>query len=77
MLSERSCDSSTGQGERAIVERPVAVGHLRYTVGLGNEMLGDDERFARSISLAVWFMTCFATFPSEGFKLMKTILRLE
>ena len=36
-LSERSCDLLTGQGEIASVERPVAVGHLQDTVGLGNE----------------------------------------
>jgi hypothetical protein len=37
VLSERSCDSSTGQGERASVERPIAAGHLQDTVGLSNE----------------------------------------
>ena len=30
--SERSCDSLTGQGERASVERCIAAGHLKYTV---------------------------------------------
>ena len=72
VLSEQSCDSSTGQGERASVELPIAAGHLQDTVGLSNEMLGDDERFTRSTSLAVCFMTCFASFPSERFKLNKS-----
>ena len=36
-LSERSCDSLTGQGERASSERPIAAGHLQDTVGLGSE----------------------------------------
>jgi hypothetical protein len=38
VLSERSSDSSMGQGERASVEPPIAVVHLQDTVGLGNEM---------------------------------------
>jgi hypothetical protein len=38
-LSERSFDSSTGQGERASVELPVVAGHLQDIVGLSNEML--------------------------------------
>jgi hypothetical protein len=37
VLSEQICDSSMGQGGKAIVERPVAAGHLRNTVGLSNE----------------------------------------
>ena len=66
-LSERRCDSSMGQGERASVEFPVAAGHLQDMIGLNNEMLeGDDKRFTRSTSLAVCFMTCFVSFPSEG-----------
>ena len=36
VLSERSFDSSTGQGERANVEPPIAVVHLQDIVGLGN-----------------------------------------
>jgi len=39
VLSERSFDSSTGQGERASVEPPIGVVHLQDIVGLGNEML--------------------------------------
>jgi hypothetical protein len=70
--SKQSCDLSTGQGERASVELPIATGHLQHTVCLRNEMLGDDERFTRSTSLAVCFMTCFASFPSEWFKLNGT-----
>ena len=69
VLSERNCDLSKGQGERANVECPVAAGRLQYTVGLGNEILGGDKLFARSKSLAVCFMICFASFPSERFKL--------
>jgi hypothetical protein len=37
VLSEQSCDSSTGQGERASVERPVGAGHLQDAVCLSNE----------------------------------------
>jgi hypothetical protein len=36
-LPERTCDSLTGQGERASIERcrtRIAVGHLQDTVGL-------------------------------------------
>jgi len=32
VLSEQSCDLSTGQGERASIERYIAAGHLRDTV---------------------------------------------
>ena len=35
--SEQSRDSLTGQGQRASVERLVAAGHLKHTIGLGNE----------------------------------------
>jgi hypothetical protein len=35
------------------------------------ERLGDDERFARSTSLAVCLMTFFVSFPSEWFELNK------
>ena len=34
VLSGQSCDSSTGQEERASVERRIAAGHLKDTVGL-------------------------------------------
>ena len=44
--SERSCDSWTGQGERASVELPIAAGHLQQAVGLSKEILEDNERFA-------------------------------
>jgi hypothetical protein len=37
VLSERSCDLLTGQGETASVERPVAVGRLQNTVSLSDE----------------------------------------
>jgi hypothetical protein len=38
VLSERSFDSLTGQGERASVEPPIAVVHLQDIVELGNKM---------------------------------------
>jgi hypothetical protein len=38
VLSERSYDSSTGQGERASVEHPIVVGHLHDIVELGTEI---------------------------------------
>ena len=41
VLPKRSCGSSTGQGERASVERPFAVDHLQDTVSLGNEGQGE------------------------------------
>jgi hypothetical protein len=51
VLSERSFDSSTGQGERASVEPPIAVVHLQDLVGLSKEMLrGNNERFVLFIS---------------------------
>jgi hypothetical protein len=51
VLSERSFDSSTDQGERASVEPPIAVVHLQDIVGLGNETLkGNNERFVLFIS---------------------------
>ena len=37
VISKRSFDSSTDQGETANVEPPFAAGHLQNTVGLGNE----------------------------------------
>jgi hypothetical protein len=40
VISKRSYDSSTDQGETASVERPFAAGHLQNTVGLGNEREG-------------------------------------
>ena len=55
VLSERSCDSSTGQGERASVERPVAAGHLQDTVGLSNERWEkNNKRFILFISFNTW-----------------------
>ena len=51
VLSERSFDSSTGQGERASVEPPIAVVHLQHIVGPSNKMLkGNNERFVLFIS---------------------------
>jgi hypothetical protein len=35
VYNRRCCDSSTDQGERAIAERPVTIGYLQDTVGLG------------------------------------------
>ena len=37
VLQKRSCDSSTGQGGRASVERPIGAGHLQDTLNVGNE----------------------------------------
>jgi len=37
VLSEQCFDSSTGQRERASVERPIAVVDLKDIVGLGND----------------------------------------
>jgi hypothetical protein len=53
VLSKRSYDSSTDQGETASVERPFGVGHLQNnTVGLGNERAGkrNNKRFILLIS---------------------------
>jgi hypothetical protein len=78
VLSEQICDSSTGQGERAIVERPVATDHLQDTVGLSNEwrektttnvsfclfrLTLDEERLRTQVSTGD---TCFArdTYPN-------------
>ena len=59
-LSERSCDSSTGQEERANVESPIAAVRLQHAmIGLSNKILRDDKRF----------MVCFSSFPSERLKL--------
>ena len=44
VLSKRSSDSSTDQGETASVERPFAAGHLQNTVGLGNERGGGEKQ---------------------------------
>jgi hypothetical protein len=55
VLSKRSFDSSTDQGETATVGHPYAAGHLQNTVGLGNEMGGEKQqtfdlvRFVRSL----------------------------
>jgi hypothetical protein len=54
VLSEQSCDSSTGQGERANVERPVAAGHLRDTVGLSNERW---EKTVTNVSFCLFRLT--------------------
>ena len=51
VLSERSFDSSTGQGERASFGPPIAIVHLQDIVGLGNKVLrGNNERFVLFIS---------------------------
>jgi hypothetical protein len=69
LLSKQRCDLSTGQGEKASVELPIAAGHLQDTVGLSDKMLGDDERFTESTSPAACFITCSAFFPSKQFKI--------
>ena len=52
VLSERSFDLSTGQGERANVERPFVVRRLQDTIGTGNVKLGgnNNERLILFIS---------------------------
>jgi hypothetical protein len=53
-LSERSCDSSTGQGERASIERYIAAGPLRDTVSLSNERWGNETNVSsRSLLLTL------------------------
>ena len=55
VLSERSFDSSTGQEEKASVERRVAAGHLQDTVGIRNERVGkNNKRFILFISFNTW-----------------------
>ena len=44
VLSKRSSDSSTDQGEIASVERPFVAGHLQNTVGLGKKMGGEGQQ---------------------------------
>ena len=52
VLSEQSCGSSMGQGQKASVERPIAAGHLQDIVSLISKMLGDNERFTLTTSLS-------------------------
>jgi hypothetical protein len=56
VLSKRSFDSSTDQGETASVECPFAAGHLQNTVGLGNERKREmnNKRFILFISFDAW-----------------------
>jgi hypothetical protein len=51
-LSKQSYDSSTGQAERATVERRIVAGHLQDTVGLSKERYGGNgnKRFILFIS---------------------------
>jgi hypothetical protein len=44
VLSKRSSDSLTDQGETASVERPFAADHLQNPVGLGNERKGEKQQ---------------------------------
>jgi hypothetical protein len=44
VLSKRSFDSSTDQGETTSVERPFAAGHLQNIVGLDNERGGEKQQ---------------------------------
>ena len=71
VLFEQSCGSSMGQGQgqKASVERHIAACHLEDIVSLHSKMLGDNELFPSATSLAICFMTCFASVPSEWFKL--------
>jgi len=41
VLPKRSCGSSTGQGERASVERPFVAVRLHDTIGIGNVKRGE------------------------------------
>jgi hypothetical protein len=50
VLSRRSFDSSTDQGETASVERPFAAGRLQNTVGLGKER---ENREATNVSFGL------------------------
>ena len=54
--SKRSSDSSTDQGETAIVERPFAAGHLQNIIGLGNERGKEknNKRFISFIPFDAW-----------------------
>ena len=55
VLSERSFGSSTGQGEKASVEPPIAAVHLHYIVELGNELWRENnKRFVLFISFNTW-----------------------
>ncbi len=53
--SEQSSDLSTGQGERASVEPPIAVVHLQDVVGPDSELQRvNNKRFILFISFNVW-----------------------
>ena len=56
VLSKRSFDSSTDQGERASVEHPFAARHLQNTIGLGNEKWWErnNKRFILFVSFETW-----------------------
>jgi hypothetical protein len=56
VLSKRSFDSSTDQGETASVEHPFLAGHLQNTVGLGSERWGErsNKRFILFVSFETW-----------------------
>ena len=54
VLSKRSYDSSTDQGETASVEHLFAAGHLQNTVGLGNKGRGKNKRFIKFVSFDAW-----------------------
>ena len=44
VISKRSSDSLTDQGETTNVERRFAAGHLQNTVGFGNGKEGEEKR---------------------------------
>jgi hypothetical protein len=58
VLSKRSSDLTTDQGETASVEPPLAAGHLQNIVGLDNERgegkKRNDKRFILLISFDAW-----------------------
>ena len=45
VISKRSSDSSTDQGETTSVGRRFAAGHLQNTVGLGDKRWGNNKHF--------------------------------
>ena len=49
--SGQNCDSLTGQGETASIERLVAADRLQSTVGPSNQRRKNDKRFI----LFIWF----------------------
>ena len=51
VISEQSCGSLTGQGEKASVERHIAAGHLQDTVVSGSQQRKEGERQEQTFHL--------------------------